>query len=82
MIYYVRPICDTGYGTGDGTSYENAWNGFNAVQWERLAGDPPATLWVCGSPQGPQGFLTLHVELSYLSTQPDKDLELAGMKLR
>ena len=35
---------------GDGASYENAWNGFDAVDWGALSkNDPPATLWVCGA---------------------------------
>ena len=63
--FYVRPDCDAGYGAGDGTSYENAWNGFKSVDWAVLGGQP-ATLWVCGDPAGPQGFVTLHVEWSYL----------------
>jgi hypothetical protein len=67
--FYVRPASDKGYGKGDGTSYENAWNGFKAVNWDALAGEP-ATLWVCGGPDsmtaGPAGFVTLHVEWSYL----------------
>jgi hypothetical protein len=63
--FYVRPDCDAGYGNGDGTSYENAWNGLKCVNWEALSGDP-ATLWVCGSPEGPAGFVTMFVEWSYL----------------
>ena len=65
--FYVRPECDSGYGTGDGSSYDNAWNGFKAVKWEALAGSP-ATVWVCGGAEGPGGFITLHVEWSYLKT--------------
>ena len=68
--YYVRPQCDAGYGAGDGTSYENAWNGFKSVKWEALAGQP-ATLWVCGEAGGPGGFVTLHVEWSYLKSRPE-----------
>lgn len=65
--YYVRPRCDGGYGTGDGTSYENAWNGTDAVDWATVrAGE--ATLWVCGDPTGPGGFLTVFVERSYLES--------------
>lgn len=68
-IFYVRPERDVPYGTGDGTSYENAWNGFRSVSWDALAGEP-ATLWVCGPSgsmsEGPAGFVTLHVEWSYL----------------
>ncbi|HYL87272.1 MAG TPA: hypothetical protein VEU32_00745 [Burkholderiales bacterium] len=63
--FYVRPARERGYGRGDGTSYENAWNGFESVNWDALAGEP-ATLWVCGTPEGPAGFVTLHVEWSYL----------------
>jgi hypothetical protein len=63
--FYVRPQAAEGYGKGDGSSYENAWNGFQSVNWEALAGQP-ATLWVCGEPGGPGGFVTLHVEWSYL----------------
>jgi hypothetical protein len=72
-IFYVRPACDAGYGKGDGTSYENAWNGFKSVDWQALAG-APATLWVCGDPGGPGGFVTLHVEWSYLKSQPEAAL--------
>ena len=68
--FYVRPETTAGYGKGDGTSYENAWNGFQSVEWDKLAGQP-ATLWVCGDPGGPGGFVTLHVEWSYLKSQPE-----------
>jgi hypothetical protein len=71
--FYVRPASDTGYGQGDGTSYENAWNGLESVNWEALAGEP-ATLWVCGDPAGPGGFVTLHVEWSYLNSRPEAAL--------
>ena len=64
--FYVRPERPQGYGKGDGTAYEHAWNGFKAVNWQALAGKP-ATLWVCGEPGGPGGFVTLHVEWSYLN---------------
>ena len=64
--FYVRPQAAEGYGKGDGSSYENAWNGFRSVDWSALAGQP-ATLWVCGEPGGPGGFVTLHVEWSYLN---------------
>lgn len=64
--FYVRPDSIRGYGKGDGSSYENAWNGFKSVDWQALAGQP-ATLWVCGEPGGPGGFVTLHVEWSYLN---------------
>jgi hypothetical protein len=67
--FYIRPECDAGYGSGDGTSYDNAWNGFKAVNWDALRGGP-ATVWVCGGAEsmatGPAGFITLHVEWSYL----------------
>jgi hypothetical protein len=68
--FYVRPQAAEGYGKGDGSSYENAWNGFQSVNWQALAGQP-ATLWVCGEPGGPGGFVTLHVEWSYLKSRPE-----------
>lgn len=64
--FYVRPQCDAGYGAGDGTSYENAWNGLPAVDWAALSAAEPATLWVCGDPQGQPGFMTVFVEWSFL----------------
>ena len=68
--FYVRPETPGGYGKGDGTSYEHAWNGFRSVNWQALAGQP-ATLWVCGEPGGPGGFVTLHVEWSYLQSNTE-----------
>jgi hypothetical protein len=65
--FYVRPQCDAGYGAGDGTSYENAWNGLPAVDWAALSAAEPATLWVCGDPQGQPGFMTVFVEWSYIA---------------
>ena len=67
--FYVRPQCDTGYGKGDGTSYDNAWNGVAAVEWSAMssAGEP-TQLWVCGDPSGQPGFITVFVERSYLAT--------------
>ena len=73
-IFYVRPESAAGYGKGDGTSFEDAWNGFRSVDWNAVATGDPATLWVCGNPEGPGGFLTVHVELSYLQQGTAKDL--------
>lgn len=42
--YYVRPTGST-YGTGDGTSYDNAWSGAANVLWASL---PNNTLAICG----------------------------------
>jgi len=67
--YYVRPQCDAGYGAGDGSSYENAWNGLAAVDWNAMSQDEPAQLWVCGDPQGQPGFMTVFVEWSYIAQQ-------------
>ena len=67
--FYVRPRCETGYGQGDGSSYEHAWNGIEAVDWQALAREP-AQLWVCGDPQGcTSGFMTVFVEKSYLASE-------------
>jgi hypothetical protein len=47
-VFYVRPQRAGGYGRGDGTSYENAWNGFDAIDWRPITAAQGATLWVCG----------------------------------
>jgi hypothetical protein len=65
--FYVRPQRAEGYGAGDGSSYENAWNGLAAVEWSAMEGEP-AQLWVCGDPQGRPGFMTVFVEWSYIAT--------------
>jgi hypothetical protein len=70
--FYVRPQCDTGYGNGDGRSYENAWNGLVAVDWGAMSAEP-AQLWVCGDPQGQPGFVTVFVERSYLEAASAAD---------
>ena len=59
--FYVRPECDGGYGAGDGTSYENAWNGFACVDWEVLAAFAPAAVVVCGAPAGRERRIALEV---------------------
>ena len=46
--FYVRPESDAGYGAGDGTSYENAWNGLASVDWDALAACACARILVCG----------------------------------
>lgn len=47
--YFLRPKGST-YGSGAGTSYENAWSGLGNVKWDQLgAGD---TLYVCGTITG------------------------------
>ena len=73
--FYVRTEQPGGYGQGDGSSYENAWNGLGSVNWQALAGQP-ATLWVCGAPGGPGGFVTLHVEWSFLRS--DTEIQVAS----
>jgi hypothetical protein len=67
--FFVRPACDAGYGAGDGTSYENAWNGLENVDWQAMSADP-AQLWLCGGPGGPGGFMTVFVEWSYFESAP------------
>jgi hypothetical protein len=67
--FYVRPQCDNGYGTSDGTSYDNAWNGLAAVDWNTMSAGEPAQLWVCGDPQGQPGFMTVFVERSYIEAE-------------
>ena len=67
--FYVRPQCSEGYGNGDGSSYENAWNGLAAVDWSAMPDAEPTQLWVCGDPKGQPGFVTIFVERSYLAQQ-------------
>jgi len=74
--FYVRPQCDTGYGSGDGRSYENAWNGLVAVDWNAMSAEP-AQLWVCGDPQGQPGFVTVFVERSYIEAASAADATAA-----
>ena len=50
--FYVRPDRSGSYGTGDGSSYANAWNGFASVNWNSLnSAGASSTLWVCGTHQ-------------------------------
>ena len=44
--WYVRPAGGN-YGTEDGTSYENAWDGFSNIDWSSI--QPGDTLWLDGS---------------------------------
>jgi len=52
-VRFVRPKRAGNYGAGDGSSYENAWNGFSAMsdrEWGTLnAAGVSSTLWVCGT---------------------------------
>jgi hypothetical protein len=49
-IFYVRPNQSGTYGSGDGTSYANAWNGLESVDWNRLnTAGASSTLWICGT---------------------------------
>jgi hypothetical protein len=64
--FYVRPERPDGYGAGDGSTYDNAWNGMGGVDWQTMSEGEPATLWVCGGGDQPSGFLTVFVEMSYL----------------
>lgn len=80
-IFYVRPAREGGYGSGDGSSYDNAWNGFRAVDWDAVKRGEPATVWVCGGGAQPSAFMTVHVELSYLE-QEGSDLEPGQARTR
>ena len=61
-VFYVRPARATGYGAGDGGSYDDAWNGFEAVDWSALSRSAPAALLkVCV----PQGFVPILVNWSF-----------------
>ena len=60
--FYVRPERDSGYGAGDGTTYEHAWNGLAAVDWEVLAQFAPATVLICGEAAGRDRVIALRVD--------------------
>ncbi|TMH28080.1 MAG: hypothetical protein E6H63_09320 [Betaproteobacteria bacterium] len=62
--FYVRPQCEAGYGTGDGVSYENAWNGLASVDWDALAALASAMVLVCGDPAGRDRLIALRVDWS------------------
>jgi hypothetical protein len=79
--FYVRPQREEGYGAGDGTTYDNAWNGLENVDWQAMAAGDPAQLWLCGGPGGPGGFMTVFVEWSYLATAPQALSETAPQAL-
>jgi len=64
--FYVRPKTEGGYGTSDGRSYVNAWNGMESVDWNAIAASNPATLWVCGARVRPTtGVLSVFIEWEY-----------------
>jgi len=69
-VFYVRPAIHGGYGRGDGSSYDDAWNGMDAVDWDAMSRAEPAILWVCGEREEQSGFVTVFVEKSYLETAP------------
>ncbi|MCG8338634.1 MAG: right-handed parallel beta-helix repeat-containing protein, partial [Proteobacteria bacterium] len=46
--WYVRPK-GVGYGKGNGTTYENAWNGLESVIWGKNGVEAGDTLFVCGT---------------------------------
>ena len=77
-LFYVRPTRDGGYGCGDGSSYDNAWNGWHGVDWAAVRRCEPATVWVCGDSSQPSSFMTVHVELSYLEKGEDIEPRQAG----
>ncbi len=47
--WYVRPVAGGPYGSDNGTSYANAWDGFAAVVWGVSGVNTGDTLKVCGS---------------------------------
>ena len=60
--WYVRPAGGS-YGSENGTSYANAWDGLLNVRWGTGGVQPGDTLWVCG--------LHIHemVSKGYVATQ-------------
>jgi hypothetical protein len=61
-VFYVRPPREGGYGSGEGTSYDNAWNGFDAIDWSAMAGSESAMLRVCDSANANGRSLTVRLE--------------------
>jgi parallel beta-helix repeat protein len=49
-VFYIRPLGGS-YGSEDGSSYDNAWDGFNNIAWGSGVGAVGAgdTLYVCGT---------------------------------
>jgi len=46
--WYVRPRTESGYGTGHGTSYENAWNGPEGIVFGPDGVEAGDNLYICG----------------------------------
>ena len=61
-LFYVRPRCDAGYGSGDGGSFDNAFNGFEAIDWTRLQALKPSWLTICGAGDSRHDLVTVQVE--------------------
>jgi hypothetical protein len=61
-IFYVRPERASRYGAGDGTSYENAWNGFASIDWAVLAAFAPVMVAICGDAAGRDRLIALEVD--------------------
>lgn len=53
-VFYVRPLGGD-YGSEDGTTYTNAWDGFVDIVWDSLT--PNSLLYVCGSHTGDSLYL-------------------------
>jgi hypothetical protein len=80
--FYVRPKREEGYGTGDGRSYANAWNGIESMEWNVIAASNPATLWVCGAQVRPTtGVLSVFVECEYSARGPEDQFTRAIAKI-
>ena len=64
--FYVRP--ESSAAMARATARATRTPGTASSRWTgRRSPAQPATLWVCGEPGGPGGFVTLHVEWSYLN---------------
>lgn len=70
--WYVRPSGGS-YGTEDGTSYANAWDGFSNIVWASI--QPGDTLWVAGSHDeklvvGASGLVTKYIYIKSVVADP------------
>jgi hypothetical protein len=64
-VWYVRPFGGH-YGTADGLKYENAFNGFNNLNWGKEGIQSEDTLYVCGTHRQ-----TLYIRKSRITVRLD-----------
>jgi hypothetical protein len=77
-VFFVRPA-GVEYGTGDGSSYENAWSGFKGIKWgsgtEAGKVDAGDTLYICGTHSESLSVSASGIENAFLSIRGDSEVE-------